>query len=69
MATSPGARGGQTILESAKAYFPYLGAKVVANFSLPSFYDNFANGEISDESLQQELYQSLSLFKQAFDTE
>ena len=69
MATSPGARGGRTILESAKAYFPYLGAKVVANFSLPSFYDNFANGEISDEGLQQELHQNLSLFKQAFDKE
>ncbi len=64
MATSPGARGGKTVLESAKDYFPYLGAKVVIDFSLPSFYDNFSEGEISDEGLHQELLQNLSLFKQ-----
>ena len=41
MATSPGARGGATVLESAKILFPYSGAKVIATFSLPEFYKNF----------------------------
>ena len=41
MATSPGARGGATVLESAKMLFPYSGAKIIATFSLPEFYKNF----------------------------
>jgi chromate reductase len=41
MATSPGARGGATVLESAKMLFPYAGADIKATFSLPSFYQNF----------------------------
>lgn len=41
IATSPGARGGITVLNSAKMLFPYSGAKVLATFSLPEFYDNF----------------------------
>lgn len=41
MATSPGARGGATVLESAKMLFPYSGANVIATFSLPEFYKNF----------------------------
>lgn len=41
MATSPGARGGATVLESAKVLFPYSGAKIIATFSLPEFYKNF----------------------------
>jgi chromate reductase, NAD(P)H dehydrogenase (quinone) len=41
MATSPGARGGQTVLETAKNLFPFSGAQIKATFSLPSFYQNF----------------------------
>jgi chromate reductase len=41
MATSPGARGGISVLESAKILFPFAGAKVLATFSLPEFYKNF----------------------------
>lgn len=41
MATSPGARGGASVLESAKSLFPYSGAVVKASFSLPEFYKNF----------------------------
>ena len=45
LATSPGARGGATVLEAAKATFPRMGADVRATFSLPSFYDNFSEKE------------------------
>ncbi|MEM6376782.1 MAG: NAD(P)H-dependent oxidoreductase [Bacteroidota bacterium] len=55
MATSPGGRGGATVLQSASSYFPFLGAKVIETFSLPSFYDNFKEGEIIEESLRMEL--------------
>lgn len=41
LATSPGARGGSTVLEIAKARFPFQGADVKASFSVPSFNDNF----------------------------
>ncbi|CAM3840568.1 NAD(P)H-dependent oxidoreductase [Flavobacterium branchiophilum] len=41
MATSPGARGGTTVLESAKMLLPFSGADIKATFSLPSFYQNF----------------------------
>lgn len=41
MATSPGGRGGATVLEIARSAFPRYGADVKATFSLPSFNDNF----------------------------
>lgn len=41
MATSPGGRGGATVLEIAKNAFPRYGANVIATFSLPSFNENF----------------------------
>lgn len=63
MATSPGGRGGTTVLQSAKAYFPYLGANVTADFSLPNFHDNFSDGEISDNGLKEELNKKIQLFE------
>ncbi len=41
LSTSPGGRGGQTVLETAKKSFPHMGAKITGSFSLPSFYENF----------------------------
>lgn len=41
MATSTGARGGATVLETATAYFPRMGADIKATFSFPKFHDNF----------------------------
>lgn len=41
MATSPGARGGASVLEIAKNNFPRFTADIKAVFSLPSFNDNF----------------------------
>jgi chromate reductase, NAD(P)H dehydrogenase (quinone) len=66
MASSPGGRGGITVLESAKAYFPYLGGKVLADFSLPNFYDNFSEDKISDEELHEELSRKIQIFNQYF---
>lgn len=55
MATSPGARGGQTVLEIAKGRFPFMGGNIVADYSLPSFNDNFVDGKIKDETLLEKL--------------
>ncbi len=64
MATSPGGRGGATVLQGAVNYFPFLGANVVGDFSLPGFFDNFSEGEISDAFLKEELTQKLQSFDQ-----
>lgn len=57
MATSPGARGGASVLEIAKNAFPRYGANIKATFSLPSFDINFdiEKGEISNLELRKEL--------------
>lgn len=64
MATSPGGRGGTTVLQAAVNYFPFLGANVVADFSLPSFFDNFSEDGISNGELKEELIQRIQLFEQ-----
>jgi NAD(P)H-dependent FMN reductase len=63
MATSPGARGGATVLESARGYFPFMGAKVTDTFSLPSFYEHFMDGKITDENLKEDIRSKLNRFK------
>jgi len=55
MATSPGARGGATVLDIAKGRFPYMGGNIVADLSFPSFFDNFKEGVIVDENLNKQL--------------
>lgn len=41
MATSPGPRGGASVLEIAKGRMPRSGGIVLETFSLPNFYENF----------------------------
>jgi chromate reductase, NAD(P)H dehydrogenase (quinone) len=57
MATSPGGRGGATVLEFAKNAFPRFGTEIKASFSLPNFNDNFdiEKGVISNEELDKQL--------------
>lgn len=52
LATSPGPRGAQGVLNTAKMSFPYQGASVKGSFSLPSFGQNFNGIGIEDESLK-----------------
>jgi chromate reductase len=64
MATSPGARGGATVLEIAKNAFPRFGAILKATFSLPSFNDNFdiQKGTISNAELDSQLKEIVKKF-------
>lgn len=64
MATSPGGRGGTSVLEIAKNAFPRYGAIIKATFSLPSFNDNFnvEKGRISNEELDTQLREIVKNF-------
>lgn len=55
MATSPGGRGGASVLAAAQAFYPHLGARIIDTFSLPKFHDHVSDGTLSSESLMQEL--------------
>lgn len=63
MATSPGARGAATVLQIAKAGFPFLGGNIIATFSLPSFKMNFSEDGIKDEALNNDLIEKIRLFE------
>ena len=60
MATSPGGRGGAGVLASAKMAYPHQGGNIVAEFSLPSFFDNFSVGKISNKELNSQLISEVS---------
>ena len=45
LSTSPGGRGGATVMATAQATFPRMGARLVSSFVLPSFQDNFTASE------------------------
>ncbi len=57
LATSPGARGGASVLEIAGKLFPRYGTEIKASFSLPSFNANFdlEENKISNTELDKEL--------------
>jgi NAD(P)H-dependent FMN reductase len=65
MATSPGARGGATVLEVAKGRFPYMGGNIVAEFSLPSFSENFSDEGLKNTDLQTKLSNQIKTFTAA----
>ncbi|TAF32014.1 MAG: NADPH-dependent oxidoreductase [Cytophagales bacterium] len=62
LATSPGGRGGMSVLETAKLRFPSHGAEVIAAFSLPFFSKNFSEQDgITDAELAQKFKHVLDL--------
>ena len=61
LSTSPGARGGATVLEAAKGTFPHLGGNIVNSIAIPSFYDNFKDGVIVNEAILSEVKESVSV--------
>ncbi len=66
LATSPGQRGGQKVLEQAAYRFPFMDGKVIATFSLPSFNDNFNQEDgITNDELRQEFLKQVEIFKEA----
>jgi NAD(P)H-dependent FMN reductase len=65
MATSPGARGGASVLAIAKDRFPRHDAQIIADFSLPSFGVNFSDGKLVNEEFDRELKLNVEQFNKA----
>ncbi|MEQ9425308.1 MAG: NAD(P)H-dependent oxidoreductase [Cyclobacteriaceae bacterium] len=66
MATSPGQRGGKSVLEIVTSSFPRRGAEIASSFSLPSFNENFENSKgISNPELKAEFEEALAKFVKA----
>lgn len=63
LATSPGARGGQTVLGIANSSFPHMGANIIDTMTFPSFYENFKENDIVNEELKQLLIDKISKFQ------
>lgn len=63
MATSNGARGGQSVLETAASRFPRHGTKEIIVFSLPNFEANFKDGQIVNQDLLKELKSQVKSFE------
>lgn len=65
LSTSPGARGGATVLEIAKGRFPYMGGNVVDAISFPSFFDNFKEGKVINDDLRIQLKTGVKKIEEA----
>lgn len=64
MATSPGKRGGSSVLEIASNRFQFNGGKIIETFSLPSFNDNFEEGKgITHDEILYSLSQKIKSVK------
>jgi chromate reductase len=63
MASSPGGRGGASVLAMARDRFPRHDAQITGVFSLPSFHNNFKDGEISDVELRAALNAEVKTFE------
>lgn len=64
LSTSPGKRGGASVLETARVRAGFMGGVVVATFSLPSFRHNFSTEEgILDAELAAAFQQALEKVK------
>lgn len=66
MSTSTGGRGGASVMEIAIDKFPLMGAKIISNFSLPNFNDNFSEDGILDQQLQKAFLKSIEKFEKVF---
>lgn len=62
ISTSPGKRGAASALEYTKGILPRFGGEVIESFSLPSFNDNFKDGEMLNEVLDMGIQDVLTTF-------
>jgi chromate reductase len=61
LATSPGGRGGQSVLDLALAQIPRFGGDIRGCVSMPNFYENFdsEHGVLNNSEIDAELKESL----------
>ena len=62
LSTSPGPRGGASVLAAATGSAPFFGGNVKASLAIPSFHDNFdvERGELRNEELNTRLIEAVS---------
>jgi chromate reductase len=62
LSTSPGARGGASVLAAATGSAPFFAGHVKASLSIPSFYENFdvELGVLKNEALNAKLLEAVS---------
>jgi len=62
LSTSPGARGGATVLAAATSSMPFFGGDVKASLAIPNFHENFdaQRGELRNEGLNSKLIDAVS---------
>ena len=65
LSTSPGGRGGQSVMELALSRFPHSGGKITGSMTFPSFFDNFQNGDIVNSELKTSLIGQVNTFEKA----
>ena len=62
MGASEDGLGGKLVLEQAQNVYPDFGADVVGTFSLPMFGENFKEGRVVDEALDEKLREAATEF-------
>lgn len=66
LATSPGGRGGKSVLTLAANSFKFMNTNSLTTFSLPSFQKNFSEEQgILDEDLSKEFQNQLKVFSKS----
>ena len=62
LSTSPGARGGASVLAAALNSAPFFGGSVKGSMSIPAFYDNFdaVHGVLKNTELAQQLQHTVN---------
>jgi len=69
LSTSPGARGGKTVLDLASRSFAFMTKGVISSFALPSFHQHFSTTEgITDQELRASFKTTLQAFLQEANT-
>ncbi len=63
MSTSPGGRGGASVMAAAMDRFPRHDANIIATFRLPSFDENFTENGIPDQNLEKNLIDNVREFE------
>ncbi len=55
LSASPGARGGQSVMDIALNRFPYNGGNIIGSMTFPSFEENFKDGVVANKELKEKL--------------
>ncbi len=66
LSTSPGARGGASVLAAATTSVPFFSGHVKASLSIPSFYENFdvERGMLKNEELKTKLIEAVNQLRE-----